>query len=1129
MEQAVNQFSEGLVTDYNPLLVSNNILTDSLNGTFVTMNGNEKMLQNDMGNAKVEEVHLDNGYVPVGVKEHGGILYIASHNPITGKSQLGSFPSPERNFDGQELDGNDDGIQFEEFEEKKPITKFITKQQLFGGKVIHPGNKFVIYYENEIKNVSNYDNVKKNVDGEVEKIISPKNNIKTYKVMVQDSGNNLIDITDQLKRFDIYNEDEITYSENNSLNFNTGYFIPKYEKEKDKDNNFFKNHYNIYKNKWSGSMFLVEEYNVIDRINVNVITSTDKTDSNTLYVQFNITYYYNCPDGFFTTNASSYSRIPLMLNSQMNENSFEVKSADNNSIKSFLNFKGHTSYTYPSYDYETNLYTYTNSIKYTINKTTSENDFSFQFDDEYITVQSSGTKFQGTDENSLYQSIYGNYNFSAIEGSEINLEINKDVLNYKITPKMTYSEAINSLGVSGTINLDKIGSNDIDLDVWKYKKNCLDVGLTTYFDDTNTFDKIEIVCIDIADAEIVNNDESIKTIKGKVVDNPENFSEKYKKTITLENLRTIKYNPSSDGLEENKIYYCYIYCKYIYHNNETGEDENKTELINTRWLITNNIYQDLYNEIEDFGADESLKAIQSRNEVKIKRKNSDEDSFNHGEINDNLKEYLFDKTLDQNDSTITIGNTKYKEYNEPIFKYKKETLVQYKIPNASYNVEFEYDTENIPKSLGVLINEINIEPIEIIDEVNPKYSENRITFKNDVLPFYLNVTDDSNEEQEIKIQCSEYYKNIREQIKQFFESNDILCFVTIEGNKNRIVYFQASDTSFSELEYAYNKSQYIHLKEFDNPSEEILGKLDSFPTDKINNNKILIYLDDNSYHNIINLNSDTRLRGIVLLGYIYNKKLYISNCAFDTLGDGDDKAKELLSIFVEGEYSIDDVINDYYIKNKEEENKEFKFKYGHSNNLKLLPYSRKFSISATININQIEDKVINDKDFIKFKNTSSNEIIEINNNILSKLSDNLKSKMSNENFIQNNDFSVFVNTFIENNTEIEYVKDIKSTDFSEEAYYLESSIMREDKNPPFKYIKNKLVPYSYEISHFILTKLYRGVYSKPDPRYSLDEGWILKGELDSSFYDYVLDFNKLIDFNKLKDRCIKDFIKKSER
>ena len=61
-------------------------MSDCLNGTFVTMNGDEVILQNDMGNRKVDNAFLPAGYEPVGIKEYGGIIYLALYNPITNKS-----------------------------------------------------------------------------------------------------------------------------------------------------------------------------------------------------------------------------------------------------------------------------------------------------------------------------------------------------------------------------------------------------------------------------------------------------------------------------------------------------------------------------------------------------------------------------------------------------------------------------------------------------------------------------------------------------------------------------------------------------------------------------------------------------------------------------------------------------------------------------------------------------------------------------------------------------------------------------------------------------------------------------------------------------------------------------------
>lgn len=57
-----------------------------------------------MGNTMIQDsttgniMGLRDGFVPVGMKEYGGILYIASFNPQTQEGQLGTIPSPVINY-----------------------------------------------------------------------------------------------------------------------------------------------------------------------------------------------------------------------------------------------------------------------------------------------------------------------------------------------------------------------------------------------------------------------------------------------------------------------------------------------------------------------------------------------------------------------------------------------------------------------------------------------------------------------------------------------------------------------------------------------------------------------------------------------------------------------------------------------------------------------------------------------------------------------------------------------------------------------------------------------------------------------------------------------------------------------
>lgn len=94
----VNSFNDGLNKDLNPLLTPNTVMTDCLNGTIVTYNGNEFALQNDLGNYKFKYGSLSEGFVPVGIKEHANTLYIISYNPVEDLVEVGSFPSMKTIF-----------------------------------------------------------------------------------------------------------------------------------------------------------------------------------------------------------------------------------------------------------------------------------------------------------------------------------------------------------------------------------------------------------------------------------------------------------------------------------------------------------------------------------------------------------------------------------------------------------------------------------------------------------------------------------------------------------------------------------------------------------------------------------------------------------------------------------------------------------------------------------------------------------------------------------------------------------------------------------------------------------------------------------------------------------------------
>ena len=104
-QESSNTFTEGMIKDLNPINTPNNALTDCVNGTIVTYDGNEHSLQNDKGNYALTNCKLKSNYIPVGIKEYGDILYIVSYNPLDEHVEIGSYPSPER-ITGSSSHGN---------------------------------------------------------------------------------------------------------------------------------------------------------------------------------------------------------------------------------------------------------------------------------------------------------------------------------------------------------------------------------------------------------------------------------------------------------------------------------------------------------------------------------------------------------------------------------------------------------------------------------------------------------------------------------------------------------------------------------------------------------------------------------------------------------------------------------------------------------------------------------------------------------------------------------------------------------------------------------------------------------------------------------------------------------------
>lgn len=329
MEQAVNQFNKGLQMDTNPMLQGNNSLTDCLNGTLVTMNGNEIILQNDMGNRKIDQAYLPSGYEPVGIKEYGGVIYLALYNPITNRSQIGSFPSPDQRV------LND--ITYKNNFDLKNLSKTFKKNTLYflendtmlipltSSNLIRVGDKFSIYIDDDEfwstyvedngVQLSNYHNTFG------EKIVSPKNKLYTLSIGILNSKNEFVDITPTLQKWyyddDGKKEELLSFSNEISQNYinNAGYFIkrfaPSTEIQTEDDENLLKERQklalNTYSYKLVGPLYLKAKLNHPTDFSYNITGSKVTQETATglvtkLQLTIDGTLTYNCPDGVDSSN-----------------------------------------------------------------------------------------------------------------------------------------------------------------------------------------------------------------------------------------------------------------------------------------------------------------------------------------------------------------------------------------------------------------------------------------------------------------------------------------------------------------------------------------------------------------------------------------------------------------------------------------------------------------------------------------------------------------------------------------------------------------------------------------------------------------------------------------------------------
>lgn len=447
-----NTFDKGLLMDFNPIVTPNNVLTNCLNGTIITFNGNEYALQNDMGNGRVETAYLPEGYIPMGTAELGGIIYIVSYNPLTDRCQIGSFPSPERNISSDELN--------------IPV-KELNRNQLVdsNGNILQTLLKISLLSDEDIK-LSSGDQF--SIYTETGNIINNKNRLSSIfpTEEMPEIGKNLKYVTIHI--VSVSSNGEITYLDDtlkwyniNSENGNFKYYIQDGVKSEDTDQididayrSLVQSAYHVFQSKFNGDLALLIEVETINNFQCSY-----SLESNS--------YVYDEEKSYESTDIQTYLSqcnrdytISLEVNYQSNASNINIKGlrANNFTVNKDLVI-----------GYENQQ----GEIKYIYLKKDEQNDLTLHWIDQDDNSQFTNRKNDGSD--SAVQFIL----LHLYENSSLN----DAIISFDITPAMPFGYLISSTQ-NIVINLSLIGTGSFVLQRYRYYTGpdtlTLDIGFDIY-------------------------------------------------------------------------------------------------------------------------------------------------------------------------------------------------------------------------------------------------------------------------------------------------------------------------------------------------------------------------------------------------------------------------------------------------------------------------------------------------------------------------------------------------------------------------------------------------------------------------------------------------------------------------
>lgn len=542
--------------DLNPLVTPNNVVTNCLNGTLITYNGNENVLQNDMGNGRVETAYLPEGYVPLGTAELGGIIYIVSYNPLIDKCQIGCFPSPERNITSDELQTPQISVKNEQFQQAGTgkILNTILKVKLLSDPTsedgvfkLNPGDKYTVYSTNNGVTLN-----KKYISdvGREEHIVDIDPRTVTIHIVSIGEDGKIVYLDDSLKWTDKSGNPAHYYIKECKQGNNV-------KKDIDEYRSLVSSAYNIFNSKVSGELALLFELKVIDTFSatwdadVKDIEGVTKEQAQKGVLNKEATIHFNIN---YTSDHKQINLKHVLLTGS------EFAGTD---MQSEPNVKNPLHCTL------------------TIDEDSRENDGT---DSDIVTTIA---KFKYNSEGNLSDYIW----------------------NYALTPAMKFGY-LDFLTLKGSINFLEIGSGKTALDEWRYfvqdNNFYLNWGLSAYPEKNKKVDKVTMTFIpfdqinktNIQNFEADFNKEEDKQTEQKkytqyVITGKNSYSGYFQELLPFD---VVNSKVKNVELQKNFLYLVDVCIDY----GKEGEMEHRH---NYKWLYTTRQWNDVFvhnSDITDF-------------------------------------------------------------------------------------------------------------------------------------------------------------------------------------------------------------------------------------------------------------------------------------------------------------------------------------------------------------------------------------------------------------------------------------------------------------------------------------------------------------------------------------------------